>query len=86
MTPDDCIHCCHQEAFVSWVLNACWVSKDPKDRWVCRLHSVWLVRLSYKLRVFAWLVVYQGIPSKACKLAKSGLPDGLCIVFLARRQ
>jgi hypothetical protein len=50
-----------------------------EDIWVCRLHSVWFVRLFYKLRVFAWLVIYQGISSKA-PLAKSGIFDGLCSV------
>jgi hypothetical protein len=31
------------------------------------------------LRVFAWLVIYQGIPSKT-RLGKIGLLDGLCFV------
>ena len=45
-------------------------------RW---LHSVWLVWISYKMRGFPWLVIYQGIPSKSW-LAKGGLSDGLCLV------
>jgi hypothetical protein len=37
----------------------------------------WLVWVSYKLCMFAWLVIYQRLPSKVL-LVKSGLCDGLC--------
>jgi hypothetical protein len=30
----------------------------------CTDFNVWSIQLSYKLRVFAWLVMYRGIPSK----------------------
>jgi hypothetical protein len=46
---------------------------------VSRFHRVWFIRLFYKLRVFAWLVLCQGNSSNAL-LAKSGLLDGLCSV------
>ena len=51
-----------------------------EDHWVRHLHSVWSVQLSYKLWVFPWLDIFQGITSKA-RLAKSGLLDGLCPVY-----
>ena len=44
---------------------------------VNHLHNIWLVWLLYKPHVFACLVIYQGIPSKA-KLAKTSLSDGVC--------
>jgi len=69
----------HHKHPLSSVLNARWVSSDPESRWVHRLHSVWSVRLSYKLRVFAWMVLYQSLPTKA-RLAKTCLSDGLCTV------
>jgi hypothetical protein len=62
--------------FVSPCSYARWVSIDPNDRWMCRLHNVWSIHISYKLLVFAWLVIYQGIPFMA-RLAKSGLSDGI---------
>ena len=46
-------------------------------RCVHHLHGIWLVWLLYKPHVFACLVIYQGIPSKA-KLAKTILSDGVC--------
>jgi hypothetical protein len=61
------------------ILNVRWVSTNPEDRWVHRLHNVWSIRLSYKLRDFVWLVMYQEILSKP-QLAKSGLFDGFCLV------
>lgn len=70
----------HERHLLFPILNAHRVSTNPEDRWVHRLHSVWSIRLSYKLRFLAWLVFYQGIPSKA-RLAKSGLSNGLCLVF-----
>lgn len=69
----------HQRHLLSSILNANWTYKDSKDRWIHRLHSIWSYRLSYKLRVFAWLVIYQGVSSKA-KLSKSRLSDGLYLV------
>jgi hypothetical protein len=61
---------------LSSILNARWVSVDLKVRWIHWLHNVWPLHLSHKLCVFAWLVIYQGLPLKAY-LAKSGLTDGL---------
>lgn len=47
---------------------------------MCKLYSIWCVRLSYKLMVFSWLVMYKGIPSKA-QLAKSGLSNSFCPIY-----
>eukprot|EP01018_Ginkgo_biloba_P019933 Gb_40350 [translate_table: standard] len=70
--------CLHHKISFSAVLNVRWASSDPENRWIHRWHSVWFVRLSYKLRVFAWMVIYQGLPTKA-RLAKSGFSDGQCM-------
>jgi hypothetical protein len=43
------------------------------------LHGVCNIFIPYKLRLFVWLVIYQGIPSKA-KLTNTSLSDGLCPV------
>ena len=40
------------------VLNVRWVSVDAEVSWIWRLHGVWSIRDSSKLRVFAWLVIY----------------------------
>lgn len=48
--------------------------------WCIDFTIFWYVWLSYRLRVFTRLVVYQGIPSKA-RLAKSGHFDDLCLIF-----
>lgn len=51
----------------------------PKDEVYIKTYNVWSFFLSYKLRVFAWLVIYQGLPTKSC-LAKSGFMDDQCLV------
>lgn len=76
----------NQRYLLSLVLNVSWVSNDPEDRWVCWLHSVCSVQLYYKLRVYAWLAIYLGIPSTAqipskARLDKSGFSDGLCPIW-----
>jgi hypothetical protein len=68
----------HRKHPLSPLLNAHWMSSDPETRWIHHLHSVWSLWLSDKLQVFAWLVVYQGLPSKA-RLSKRGLTDGMCL-------
>lgn len=55
----------HQWRFLGLVLNARWVSTYAESRWIHRLHGVWSIRVSYKLQVFAWLVIFQDLPSKA---------------------
>jgi hypothetical protein len=67
----------HQRHELGPILNARWISSDAESHWIQQLHGVWSIQVSYKLWVFAWLVIYQGLPSKA-RLAKSGLFDGLC--------
>lgn len=69
----------HQRHVLIPNLNAKWVSTDKESRWIWRLHSVWYIRVSYKFRVFSWLVIYQGLPTKA-RLVKSVIYNGLCIV------
>jgi len=64
----------HNRQSLGRVLNFRWVASDKESWWIQRLHSVWSFRISYKLRVFAWLVIYQGLPSKP-NLAKSGMSD-----------
>jgi hypothetical protein len=55
----------HQRHELSHVLNSRWVSTDTERWWIRRFLSVWLIRVSYKLWVFAWLVIYQGLLTKA---------------------
>jgi len=74
----------HQWHPLSPILNARWVSSDPEVHWICRLHSVWSFRLSYKFWICDRLVVYQGLPSKAC-LAKSRLSNELCPFIINQR-
>jgi hypothetical protein len=46
----------HQRHPLSPVLNDRWVSSDHEVRCICQLHSVWSLRLSSKLQVFAWFI------------------------------
>lgn len=69
----------HRKHLLSHVLNTQWASSDLENVWILRLHSFWSLHLSYKLRVFAWLAIYQRLPAKA-RLAKSRQMDGLYLV------
>jgi hypothetical protein len=69
----------HQHYSLASIHYARWISIDSLDMWVRRLHSVWSIWISYKLMIFMWLVIYQGIPSTS-RLAESGLMDGLYLV------
>lgn len=66
----------HQHHEFSPILNARWVCFDVDKWWIKRLHSVWYVQVSYKLHVFACLVIYQGISTKE-RLVRSGILDAI---------
>jgi hypothetical protein len=59
---------------------------DSEDRWIYCICTVFgRFQLSYKPRVFAWLVIYQGVLLKA-RLAKSGLLMTSVLFVNIRRQ
>ena len=50
--------------------------KTYRVRCLCNVWTIWIY---YKLRVFEWLVIYHGLPSKS-RIDKIGLFDGLWVV------
>ena len=57
------------------------MSLDGEKSCIKGLHNVSSVHDNYKLHVFAWLVIYQGLPTKAPPV-RSGLLDGIFALCL----
>ena len=45
-------------AYVDFLFLDIWVSPNEKNHWIQRFHNVFYIKISYKLCVFAWLVIY----------------------------
>ena len=65
------LHAKHQ---FNELLGRRWATKDEKMKWILCLNMVWGYRVSIQLAFFAWLVVYQGLPTKA-RLVNSSFTD-----------
>ena len=56
------------------------MSNDEESHWIHRLHSVWSIRVSSKIRVFFWIVTYQCLPKKT-SLGKNDCSNDPCMAY-----